>query len=147
MLFFTAVISIILGMGLPTTANYVVVASIMAPVVVTLAAQSGVVIPLIAVHMFVFYCGLMSGNTPPVAVDAYAAAALAQANPMQTCLQAFYYGIRTILLPFIFVFNTELLLIRVDDPVHFLVVMTISVIAMLLFVAAMQHYLSYEIPF
>ena len=140
MLFFTAVISIILGMGLPTTANYVVVASIMAPVVVTLAAQSGVVIPLIAVHMFVFYCGLMSGNTPPVAVDAYAAAALAQANPMQTCLQAFYYGIRTILLPFIFVFNTELLLIGVNDPIHFLVVVTISVIAMLLFVAAMQHY-------
>ncbi len=140
MLFFTAVISIILGMGLPTTANYVVVASIMAPVVVTLAAQSGVVIPLIAVHMFVFYCGLMSGNTPPVAVDAYAAAALAQANPMQTCLQAFYYGIRTILLPFIFVFNTELLLIGIDDPLHFIVIMTISIIAMLLFVAAMQHY-------
>lgn len=140
MLFFTAVISIILGMGLPTTANYVVVASIMAPVVVTLAAQSGVVIPAIAVHMFVFYCGLMSGNTPPVAVDAYAAAALAQSDPMRTCLQAFYYGIRTILLPFIFVFNTELLLIGVEGPFHFIVVATISTIAMLLFVAATQHY-------
>jgi TRAP transporter 4TM/12TM fusion protein len=140
MLFFTAVISIILGMGLPTTANYVVVASIMAPVVVTLAAQSGVVIPAIAVHMFVFYCGLMSGNTPPVAVDAYAAAALAQSDPMKTCLQAFYYGIRTILLPFIFVFNTELLLIGVEGPFHFIVVATISTIAMLLFVAATQHY-------
>jgi len=140
LLFFTAVISIILGMGLPTTANYVVVASIMAPVVVTLAGQHGVVIPLIAVHMFVFYCGLMSGNTPPVAVDAYAAAALARSDPMRTCVQAFYYGIRTILLPFIFVFNTELLLIGITGPVHFVVVVSIATIAMLLFVAATQHY-------
>lgn len=140
MLFFTAVISIVLGMGLPTTANYVVVASIMAPVVVTLAAQSGVIIPLIAVHLFVFYCGLMSGNTPPVAVDAYAAAALAHSDPMKTCLQAFYYSIRTIILPFIFVFNTELLLIGIEGPFHFIVVTTISIIAMLLFVSAMQHY-------
>lgn len=139
-LFFTAVICIILGMGLPTTANYVVVASIMAPVVVTLAAQSGVVIPLIAVHMFVFYCGLMSGNTPPVAVDAYAAAALAQSDPMKTCVQAFYYGIRTIILPFIFVFNTELLLIGVEGPLHFILVTSIAVVAMLLFVASTQYY-------
>jgi TRAP transporter 4TM/12TM fusion protein len=140
MLFFTAIISIVLGMGLPTTANYVVVAAIMAPVVVTLAGQSGVVIPAIAVHLFVFYCGLMSGNTPPVAVDAYAAAALAGSNPMQTCLQAFYYGMRTILLPFIFVYNTELLLIGVDDFGHGALVFTVSVVAMLCFAAGTQGY-------
>ncbi|MEX2617252.1 MAG: TRAP transporter permease [Alphaproteobacteria bacterium] len=139
-LFFTAVVTIILGMGLPTTANYVVVASLMAPVVVTLAAQSGVIIPLIAVHLFVFYCGLMSGNTPPVAVDAYAAAALAGADPMRTCLQAFYYGIRTIILPFIFVFNTELLMIGLDSWWHVSVTIIISLIAMLLFVAGCQGY-------
>ena len=140
MLFFTAIISIVLGMGLPTTANYVVVAAIMAPVVVTLAGQSGLVIPAIAVHLFVFYCGLMSGNTPPVAVDAYAAAALANSNPMQTCLQAFYYGMRTILLPFIFVYNTELLLIGVNNVWHGALVITMAIVAMLCFAAGTQGY-------
>ena len=66
MLFFVAVISIILGMGLPTTANYIVVSSLMANVVVELGAQSGLVVPLIAVHMFVFYYGIMADVTPPV---------------------------------------------------------------------------------
>jgi TRAP transporter 4TM/12TM fusion protein len=141
MLFLTAVISIILGMGLPTTPNYVVVATLMAPVVVTLSAQSGLVVPLIAVHLFVFYCGLMSGNTPPVAVDAYAAAAIADADPMGTCLQAFYYGIRTIVLPFIFIFNPQLLLIGIESYSHLVLTIVVAVIAMLSFVAATQGYL------
>jgi len=137
----TALFTIVLGMGLPTTANYVVVATIMAPIIVTLSAQYGLVIPVIAVHMFVFYCGLMSGNTPPVAVDAYAAAALASANPMETCVQAFLYGARTLILPFIFVYNTELLLIGVDTWWHFLMIVVVAVFAMLSFVAASQGYM------
>ena len=66
MLFFVAVISIILGMGLPTTANYIVVSSLMAGVVVELGAQNGLIVPLVAVHMFVFYFGIMADVTPPV---------------------------------------------------------------------------------
>jgi len=139
MLFLTMVVTIILGMGLPTTANYIVVAATMAPVVVTLASQGGLVVPLIAIHMFVFYFGLFSGATPPVAIDAYAGAALARADPMETCLQSFYYEMRTALLPFIFVFNTELLLIGVDSPLHFVMVAVVSLTAMLLFVAAIQN--------
>ncbi len=141
MLFWTAVITIILGMGLPTTANYVIVASMMAPVMVTLAAQHGHTIPLIAVHMFVFYCGLMSGNTPPVAVDAYAAAGLSGGNPLKTCLHAFYYSMRTMILPFIFIFNTELLLIGIDSVVHLILVIVVSTIAMLAFCAGTQHWM------
>jgi TRAP transporter 4TM/12TM fusion protein len=141
MLFWTAVITIVLGMGLPTTANYVIVASMMAPVMVTLAAQHGEAIPLIAVHMFVFYCGLMSGNTPPVAVDAYAAAGLSGGNPLKTCLHAFYYSMRTMILPFIFIFNTELLLIGIDSVWHLILVVVVSTIAMLGFCAATQHWM------
>ncbi|MEX2644500.1 MAG: TRAP transporter permease [Acetobacterales bacterium] len=141
MLFWTAVITVILGMGLPTTANYVIVASMMAPVMVTLAGQHGVAIPLIAVHMFVFYCGLMSGNTPPVAVDAYAAAGLAGSNPLRTCLHAFYYSMRTMILPFIFIFNTELLLIGIYSIWHLALVIVASTLAMLAFCAATQHYM------
>ncbi len=140
MLFFTALITIILGMGLPTTANYVVVASIMAPVLVTVSGQHGLAIPPIAIHLFVFYCGLMSGNTPPVAVDAYAAAALARSDPIKTCLQGFYYEMRTIILPFIFVFNTELLLIGIESWWHLVLTVCIAVIAMLVFAAGTQGY-------
>lgn len=136
----TAIIAIVLGMGLPTTANYIVVASVAVPVVSTLAVQGGLVLPPIAIHMFVLYCGLMSGNTPPVAVDAYAAAAIARSRPFKTCMQAFYYSMRTMLLPFIFVFNTQLLLIDIGSIWELAVVVGTSVVAMLLFVAATQRF-------
>ena len=76
MLVLVAVICLILGMGMPTTANYIVVSTLMAPVVVELGARDGLVVPLIAVHMFVFYFGLMADVTPPVGLAAYAAAAI-----------------------------------------------------------------------
>lgn len=138
MLFFTALLSVVLGMGLPTTANYIVVSAIMAPVIVDLAAQGGLIVPLIAVHLFVFYFGLISGTTPPVAVDAFAGAALARSEPLKTSMQSFYYSIRTAILPFIFVFNTELLLIGVDSVGHFVMTVTMSIASMLVFVAATQ---------
>ena len=111
MLLFTAVICLILGMGLPTTANYIVVATLMAPVVVELAAQNDLAVALVAVHMFVFYFGLMADVTPPVGLASFAAAAISGASPIATGVQAFRYEIRTALLPFIFIFNHELLLI------------------------------------
>src|SRR6056300_2038860 len=113
MLLLVAVMSLILGMGLPTTANYIVVSSLMAPVIITLGAQNGLVVPLIAVHLFVFYFGILADDTPPVGLAAFAAAAISGGDPIRTGVQGFAYDIRTALLPFLFIFNTELLLINV----------------------------------
>ncbi len=141
MLAMTAVICLILGMGMPTTASYVVVATLMAPVLVELAAENDLAVPLVAVHLFVFYFGLMADVTPPVGLAAYAAAAISGADPVKTGIQAFRYEIRTGLLPFIFIFNTELLLIDVGSVDHFIVVIVCSIVAMGCFVAATQNWL------
>jgi TRAP-type uncharacterized transport system fused permease subunit len=106
MLIFTAVMSLILGMGLPTTANYIVVSSVMAPVIVELGTQNGLLVPLIAVHMFVFYFGIMADVTPPVGLASFAAAAISGGDPLKTGFVAFFYSMRTALLPFLFIFNT-----------------------------------------
>ena len=110
-----ALISIILGMGLPTTANYIVMASLTAPVILTLAADNGYLVPAIAAHLFVFYFGILADVTPPVGLAAYAAAGIAKADPMKTGVIGFIYNIRTALLPFMFFFNPELLLISGID--------------------------------
>jgi hypothetical protein len=140
MLIVTAIMCIILGMGLPTTANYIVVIAVMGHTVVTLAAQHGLIIPLIAVHLFVFYFGLISGTTPPVAVDAFAGAAVARADPLKTCIQSFYYSMRTAILPFIFIFNTQLLMIGIESAVGFLLTVSAAILAMLMFAAGTQGY-------
>lgn len=140
MLVLVAVISLILGMGLPTTANYIVVSTLMAPVVVELGAQSGLIVPLIAVHMFVFYFGLMADVTPPVGLASFAAAAIARCDPIKAGITAFFYSMRTGILPFLFIFNTQLLMIGIDGPLHFLVTVVSAVVAMLVFAAATQGY-------
>src|SRR3546814_11266614 len=89
MLVLTAAICIILGMGMPTTASYVVVATLMAPVIVNLAAQHDLAVPLVAVHLFVFYFGLMADVTPPVGLAASAAAAVPGARPVTPRLPGF----------------------------------------------------------
>jgi TRAP transporter 4TM/12TM fusion protein len=134
-----AVMSLILGMGLPTTANYIVVSSLMAPVIISVGAQAGYIFPLIAVHLFVFYFGILADDTPPVGLAAYAAAAISRGDPIKTGVQGFSYDIRTALLPFLFIFNTDLLLIDVGFAKAILVFF-ISLIAMLLFAAATQGY-------
>ena len=139
MLFLVAIMSLILGMGLPTTANYIVVSSLMAPVILALAAKSGLILPLIAVHLFVFYFGILADDTPPVGLAAFAAAAISKGDPIKTGIQGFAYDIRTALLPFLFIFNTELLLIDVG-PLKAIFVFVMAVIAMLLFAAATQGY-------
>ena len=103
-----------LGLGVPTTANYVLVATLMAPVVVELGAQSGLVIPLIAVHLFVFYYGIMGDITPPVGLATFAAAAISGEDPIETGIQGSIYALRTVILPFIWIFNPQLLLIDVN---------------------------------
>ncbi|SFQ69740.1 TRAP transporter, 4TM/12TM fusion protein [Halopseudomonas formosensis] len=140
MLIWTAVLCVILGMGLPTTANYIVVSTLLAPVLVTLGQQNGLIVPLIAIHMFVFYFGLMADATPPVGLAAFAAAAISRGDPIRTGVQAFYFGIRTAVLPFLFIFNTDLLLIDVSLW-HGVVIFLIATVAMLIFASATQGWL------
>ena len=137
MLVLVAVMSLILGMGLPTTANYIVVSSLMAPVIIALGAKSGLIVPLIAVHLFVFYFGILADDTPPVGLAATAAAAISKGDPIKTGVQGFAYDIRTALLPFLFIFNTELLLIDVTWY-KAIFIFIVAVIAMMLFAAATQ---------
>lgn len=137
MLMLTALLSLILGMGLPTTANYIVVSSLLAPVVVTLGQQNGLIVPLVAVHLFVFYFGIMADVTPPVGLASFAAAAVSKGDPIKTGITAFYYSLRTAALPFLFIFNTDLLLIDVDFA-HGVLIFIVATIAMLIFAAATQ---------
>ena len=150
MLILTAVTSMILGMGLPTTANYILMATLTAPVIVTLGGDAGLVFPLIAAHLFVFYFGILADDTPPVGLAAYAAAAIAKSDPIKTGIQGFTYDMRTAILPFVFIFNTELLMISglapngdiiwIDNIFSLIWVFGISLIAMFAFAAFMQGY-------
>lgn len=139
MLVFVALFSLVLGMGLPTTATYIVITSLMAPVIIEVGANSGLIVPLIAVHMFVFYFGILADDTPPVGLAAFAAAAISKGDPIKTGIIGFSYDVRTAILPFLFIFNTELLLIDVT-PLRAVFVFIIAVIAMLLFAAATQNW-------
>ncbi len=139
-LVFTAVISLILGMGLPTTANYIVVSSIMVGVVTELGIQHGLLVPAIAIHLFVFYFGIMADVTPPVGLASFAAAAISKGDPIRTGFQAFLYSTRTAILPFFFIFNNSLLLIGVNSFMEGVGIFVIATIAILAFSASMQQY-------
>ena len=138
MLMLVAVICLILGMGMPTTASYIVVSTLMAPVVVELGAEAGLVVPLVAVHMFVFYFGLMADVTPPVGLAAFAASAISRGKYIGTGITAFWYSIRTGILPFMFIFNTELLLIGVNTFAHLALTVSAAIAGMLVFAAGTQ---------
>lgn len=150
MLALTAFTSLILGMGLPTTANYILMATLTAPVIVQLGADAGLVFPLIAAHLFVFYFGILADDTPPVGLAAYAAAAIAKSDPIKTGIQGFTYDMRTAILPFVFLLNTELLMmsgvtesgapIWIDNWFKIGWVFGVSLLAMFAFAAAMQGY-------
>jgi len=136
MLLFTAFVCLVLGLGVPTTANYILVATLMAPVIVELGAQSGLVIPLIAVHLFVFYYGIMGDITPPVGLATFAASAISGEDAIKTGLQGAVYALRTVVLPFVFVFNPMLLLIDVRSWWEVLLVAFAATAASLAFSAA-----------
>ena len=140
MLFITAIACLMLGMGLPTTATYIVMATLTAPVIVTLAGDSGVMIPLLAVHLFVFYFGILADDTPPVGLCAYAAAGISGADPVKTGIQSFTYDIRVALLPFMFIYNNEILLIGVENFWYGLFVLISTVGGMYAFASAIQGY-------
>ena len=134
----TIVLCLLLGMGLPTTANYVVVASLMSAVLVDVGNASGYIFPLIAVHLFVFYYGLMADITPPVGLASYAAAAISGGDPLRTGVQSFWYSLRTGILPIVFLFNHELLLIGIENVWHALMVVFTSLGGILIFTSATQ---------
>jgi TRAP transporter 4TM/12TM fusion protein len=138
LLLLTAVLALILGMGLPTTANYIVVAGILAPVLVDVGNAAGYILPLIAVHMFVFYYGLMADSTPPVCLAAFAASAISRADPLRTGVQSFLYDIRTGVLPMVFIFNNELLLIGIHHWYVGVMVLFVSLLAIFAFSSLTQ---------
>lgn len=107
-LFITMVACLILGMGVPTTANYVIMATIMAPALKAMNPD----VPIIAIHLFVFYFGILADGTPPVCVAAYAAAGIAGSDPLKTGVNAFKLDMRTFLLPFMFITAPAMLLIN-----------------------------------
>ncbi|WP_028574571.1 TRAP transporter permease [Desulfonatronovibrio hydrogenovorans] len=151
MLILTAMTSLILGMGMPTTANYIIMATLTAPVIVHLGADAGLVFPLIAAHLFVFYYGILADDTPPVGLAAYAGAAIARTDPIKTGIQGFTYDLRTAILPFIFLFNTELLMISgvtetgrpiwIDNYFYISWIFFSGLIAMFSFASALQGFL------
>jgi TRAP transporter 4TM/12TM fusion protein len=140
MLLFIMAACLVLGLGVPTTANYVLVATLMAPVVVELGAQSGLVIPLIAVHLFVFYYGIMGDITPPVGLATFAAAAISGEDAIATGIQGSLYALRTVILPFIWIFNPQLLLIDVHGASEAVRVVVASTLAMLVFAAITMNW-------
>ena len=138
LLLLTIILCLLLGMGLPTTANYVVVASLMSMVLVDVGNASGYIFPIIAVHLFVFYFGLMADVTPPVGLASYAAAGISGGDPLKTGVQALWYSLRTGVLPIVFLFNHELLLIGIENIWHAILVIITSLTGILVFSAATQ---------
>ncbi|MBW2264571.1 MAG: TRAP transporter permease [Deltaproteobacteria bacterium] len=152
LLIITAMASLIIGMGLPTTATYIVMASLTAPIVVQVGGAYGYFIPLMAAHLFCFYFGILADDTPPVGLAAYAAAAIAESEAIPTGIQGFLYDIRTSVLAFLFVFNPELILYNINSWPQALLIFVMALIAMSSFECFAQGWCLtknkwYDIPF
>ncbi|KAA0258602.1 TRAP transporter permease [Deferribacter autotrophicus] len=148
----TAIASLLLGMGLPTTATYIVMASLTAPIIVEVGAKYGFFVPLMAAHLFCFYFGILADDTPPVGLASYAAAALADSEPIPTGLQGFLYDMRTAIIPFMFVFNPDLILHQVYSWPLGILIFVMAVFAAFAFTSVLQGWLItsnkwFEIPF
>ena len=141
LLFFTALACIVLGMGLPTTATYIVMASLTAPIIVELGADVGLFVPLIAAHLFCFYFGILADDTPPVGVAAYTAAVIAKSDPIKTGLQSFLYDVRDAIIPFMFILNTNLLLYNINSVWLGLLIAGMAVLGSFAFTGALQGWL------
>jgi TRAP transporter 4TM/12TM fusion protein len=151
MLIITAGASLVIGMGLPTTATYITMATLTAPVIVAVGGAQGLVVPLMAAHLFVFYFGILADDTPPVGLAAYAAAAIAKSDPIATGVQGFLYDIRTAILPFMFIFNADLILHNVNSWPLGLLIFGTACFANFAFVAATQGWFAtknryYDVP-
>jgi TRAP transporter 4TM/12TM fusion protein len=139
-LFITMIACLILGMGIPTTANYVIMATITAPMVIRAGSAAGIEVPLMAAHMFVFYFGIVADITPPVALAAYAGAAIAKANPIKTGVTATRLAITAFIIPYIFVFNPAMLFID-TTPLKVAQIVLTSCIGMFGLAAGIEGYM------
>nr|MBC8413195.1 DUF3394 domain-containing protein [bacterium] len=147
----TAVACLLLGMGLPTTATYIVMAVLIAPVILEVGLAQGFVIPMMAAHLFCFYFGILADDTPPVGLAAYAAAAIADSPPIKTGIQAFLYDIRTAIIAFMFIFNHDLILHNINSWGLAILIFTMACIGNFSFAAAtLGWFISknkwYEVP-
>jgi TRAP transporter 4TM/12TM fusion protein len=142
-LFLTMIACLVLGMGVPTTPTYIIMATLTAPALQALAAAQGLDVPIIAIHLFVFYFGILADDTPPVGLAAYAAAGIAGADPFKTGLRAFSLDMRTFLLPFMFITAPAMLLIDTTwtEATWIFVTATVGMYGL---AAAMQGYLLTE---
>ena len=152
MLVITAIASLIIGMGLPTTATYIVMASLTAPAIVTIGGMQDFIVPSMAAHLFCFYFGILADDTPPVGLAAYAAAAIAKSPPIPTGIQGFMYDIRTAILPFMFIFNSDLILHNVNSWPQGILIFVMACVGNFAFASATQGWFVarnkfYEIPF
>lgn len=152
MLIITALASLLLGMGLPTTATYIVMASLTAPIIVQIGVMYGFFVPLIAAHLFCFYFGILADDTPPVGLAAYTAAAIAKSDPIPTGIQGFFYDLRTAIIPFMFIFNTDLILYQINSWPLGILIFIMAVLGAFCFTSALQGFFItknkwYEIPF
>jgi len=147
-LFFTMITSLILGMGVPTTANYVITSTITAPAVIMLLSRQAGLDPysvapaniLLPAHMFAFYFGIIADVTPPVALAAFAGAGIAKANPMKTGINASKLAIAAFLVPYIFVMNPQMLLFNVT-AVKFILMLITSLIGIIAVASAVNGWL------
>jgi TRAP-type uncharacterized transport system fused permease subunit len=152
LLLITAIASLIIGMGLPTTATYIVMASLTAPIIVNVGGLYDFIIPIMAAHLFCFYFGILADDTPPVGLAAYAAAAIAESEPIPTGVQGFLYDIRTSCIAFMFVFNPELILHDIYSWPQALLIFVMSLVGMSAFECFAQGWCLiknkwYDIPF
>ena len=138
-LFLTMVCCIVLGMGVPTTANYVIMATITAPILIKMG------LPVLAAHMFVFYFGIVADITPPVALAAYAGSAIAKSNPMKTGVTATRLAITAFIVPYIFAYSPEMLLIDAAwyDVVQIVITALVGIFAVS---AGMEGYMFVKTP-
>ncbi|MBO5421912.1 MAG: TRAP transporter permease [Clostridia bacterium] len=141
-LLLTMIMCIVLGMGVPTTANYVIMASMVAPIL-----MNSLSIPVLAAHMFVFYFGIVADITPPVALAAYAGSAIAKSNPMKTGVTATRLAITAFIVPYIFAFSPEMLIIGSDAPWYEIVLLVVTALCGIYIISAgMEGYLIREMP-
>lgn len=152
LLLITAVASLLIGMGLPTTATYIVMAALTTPIIVDVGELYNYAIPIMSAHLFCFYFGILADDTPPVGLAAYTASAIAESEPIPTGIQGFLYDIRTSVIAFLFIFNPELILHNINSWPHALLLFAMALVG----IAAFENFAQgwclvknklYEIPF
>ena len=138
-LFLTMLCCIVLGMGVPTTDNYCIMAATCAPILIRMG------VPAVAAHFFVFYFGIVADLTPPVALAAYAGAAIAQANPMKTALTSTKLAIAAFIVPYVFALNPAMLLVDTTIGEVILICIT-SLVGIFAISAALEGYVFHKMP-